>query len=233
LKSKEFQEWINHPKQTLFCPGIPGAGKTIITSIVIDHLRTKFCDGNSIGVTYLYCHYKQKQELADFFASLLKQLIQEQASLPRSMMALYKHCKNKQTRPSLNEILSVLYSVVADYSKAFIIIDALDECQVSSGDRRRLLSEIFDIQTKSGVNLFVTSRFIPDIKDEFERRGSSLLEIRATDEDVRRYLDDHISQLPSFVLRSLELQENIKTRILKAVDGMYVAFLFTVVHRAF
>jgi hypothetical protein len=30
LKTNEFQEWVNQSKQTLFCPGIPGAGKTTI-----------------------------------------------------------------------------------------------------------------------------------------------------------------------------------------------------------
>ncbi len=34
-----------------------------------------------------------------------------------------------------------------------------------------------------------------------------------------------MSWLPRFVVQSLELQEEIKTSIVKAVDGMYVAFL--------
>src|SRR5947209_377555 len=38
LKSTEYQTWLNSGKQTLFCPGIPGAGKTILTSIVVDDL---------------------------------------------------------------------------------------------------------------------------------------------------------------------------------------------------
>ena len=36
--SEEFQAWLNKNKLTLFCPGIPGAGKTMITSIVVNHL---------------------------------------------------------------------------------------------------------------------------------------------------------------------------------------------------
>jgi hypothetical protein len=32
-----------------------------------------------------------------------------------------------------------------------------------------------------------------------------------------------MSRLPSFVLRSPDLQEEIKTEIMKAVDGMYVS----------
>ena len=54
---------------------------------------------------------------------------------------------------------------------------------------------------------------------EFE--GSVSLEIRAS-EDVQRYLDGHMSQLPSCVSRSSDLQEQIKTEIIKAVDGMYI-----------
>jgi hypothetical protein len=39
---------------------------------------------------------------------------------------------------------------------------------------------------------------------------------------LRRYLDGHMSSLPSFVLRSPDLQEEVKTDIVKAVEGMYV-----------
>ena len=49
------------------------------------------------------------------------------------------------------------------------------------------------------------------------------LEIRASEHDVRRYVDGHMSHLPSFVGRSLDLQEEIKAEIVKAVDGMYVS----------
>src|SRR5271155_4005075 len=35
LNSDQFQTWLNTTKQTLFCPGMPGAGKTMITSIVV------------------------------------------------------------------------------------------------------------------------------------------------------------------------------------------------------
>jgi len=34
----EFQQWKNNKDCILFCPGIPGSGKTMIVSIVVDHL---------------------------------------------------------------------------------------------------------------------------------------------------------------------------------------------------
>jgi hypothetical protein len=137
------------------------------------------------------------------------------------MTSLYERHKGKRTHPSFDEISKALHSVVAGYSRTFIIIDALDECQVSEGGCKRLLSEMFNLQTKTGANLFATSRFIPEIIKEFEGRAS--LEIRACDEDVRRYLDGHMTQLPSFVTRSPNLQVEIQTEIMNAVDGMYVS----------
>jgi hypothetical protein len=198
----------------------------MITSIVVESLCTKFQDDANIGIAYLYCNFRQQQEQkpTDLLLSLLKQLLQKRPSVPENVKTFYKRHKNKQTWPSFEKISKVLQSVVADYFRAFIIIDALDECQVSDGGRRRFLSEIFNLQAKTGINIFSTSRFIPEIMKEFE--GSILLEIRASSEDVQRYLEGHMSQLPSFVSRNADLQEEIKTKIVQAVDGMYVPLCF-------
>lgn len=223
LDSEEFQRWQNNSKQTLFCPGIPGAGKTMIASIVIDHLCNTFQNEADIGIAYLYCNYRRKEEQNpnQLLLSLVKQLVQELPSVPDGLKSLYERHKDKRTRPSFDEISAVLHSViVVDYSRVFIIIDALDECHGSDGHRQKVLSEVFSLQAKTATSLLATSRFIPEITKKFE--GSIFLEIRASDEDVRRYLDGKIPQLRPFVSRNLALQEEIKTEIIKAVDGMYV-----------
>ena len=220
LDSAEYQAWLKTKKQTLFCPGIPGAGKTILTAIVVDDLTTRVSSDPTIGVAYIYCNFQQQgtQKIDDLMASLLKQLAQGQSSLPESVKDLYDQHKTKRTRPLLGEILRVLQSVAKMYSRAFIIVDALDECQVSDDSRARFLSELFSLQTRHEVNIFATSRFIPQIIDQFN--SSVSLEIRAHDEDVRKYLDDRISQSRSELLKTYS--EKIKTEITKAVGGMYV-----------
>src|ERR1700734_1478385 len=50
LTSAEYQGWLRTSKQTLFCQGILGAGKTILTAIVIDDLTTRFQNDPSIGI---------------------------------------------------------------------------------------------------------------------------------------------------------------------------------------
>src|SRR2546423_12797298 len=80
LDSKEFNKWLDQSKQTLFCPGIPGAGKTIITSIVVHHLHTKFRRAPTVAIASLYCDFRRQHEQkpTDLLLSLLKQLVQEQ-----------------------------------------------------------------------------------------------------------------------------------------------------------
>lgn len=220
IDSEEYQAWVQTPKQTLFCPGIPGAGKTILTAIAIDDLTMRFGSEADIGIAYLYCNFRrQDEQKADgLLASLLKQLSQLRASLPDTVKALYERHKDKRTQPSFDELSRTLQSVTAIFSRVFIIIDALDECRTTDGCRTRLLTEIFLAQAKSRANIFATSRFLPEVTERFE--GSISLEIRASEEDVRRYLDGCMFRLPAFVGRSPDLQEEIKTGIVLLVKGM-------------
>ena len=224
LDSAEYQAWLKTDKQTLFCPGIPGAGKTILTSIVIDDLHSRFQDESSVGIAYLYCNFRRRdeQKAEGLLASLLKQLSQERPSLPDIVKTLYDHHKKKQTRPSFDEISRTLRSVAAMYSRVFFIVDALDECQASDRCRSKFLSEISSLQAKTRINFFATSRPIPGIEREF--KGYPSREILASDKDVRRYLDGHMSDLPEFVLKRPDLQEEIKTKITGAVEGMHVPY---------
>ena len=221
LESAEYQGWLEGSK-ALFCPGIPGAGKTFITATVIDDLCSKFQKDSDIGIAYLYCNFKRnhEQKLEDLLLSLLKQLAQGQSLMPNTVKLLYDQHKDQRTRPSLDEISKALYSTINLYSRAFIIVDALDECQSYDRCRIRFISKICSLQTNTGANIFATSRFISEIEQEFG--GSMSLEIRASDEDIQRYLDGHMSLLPKCVSRSPDLQKKIKAEVSKAIDGMYV-----------
>jgi len=109
LDSVEYQDWLKS-KQTLFCPGIPGAGKTILTAIVVDDLTTRFSSDPTTGVAYIYCNFRRQdeQKAEDLLASLLKQLTQVQSSLPDSVKSLHDSHKDKRTRPSFDEISRTL-----------------------------------------------------------------------------------------------------------------------------
>ncbi|KAI0196461.1 hypothetical protein F4808DRAFT_305556 [Astrocystis sublimbata] len=225
LDSEKYQTWLREPQTTLFCPGIPGAGKTILTSIVVDDLENRFRSETTASavVAYVYCNYKVQNEQTPegLLSSLLKQLAQTEPSLPRSCQELYGQHKSKRTRPTLDEILKTLESITAQKSRIFIIVDALDECPTLDGCRTKFLSALLTLQENSGINIFATSRPIPRIINHF-RENLSTLEIRATKDDIGRYLQGHLSELPKFIANRPDLQDEITTSITEAVDGMFL-----------
>ncbi|TVY33521.1 Ankyrin [Lachnellula occidentalis] len=220
LESEEYKAWSSMKAQTLFCPGIPGAGKTILGSIVVEDLNARFRDEESVGIAYVYFNFRRQEEqkLEIVLAGMLKQLLQKRHSLPESIKALYGRHKHDQTRLSRDETRKELQSVISLSSKVFIVADALDECQ--NEHRPKVMSEVFDLKVDTGLSLFATSRFIPEIISRFEH--SHILEIRASDHDVQKYLDGHMSRLPACVRQNHEVQEAIVAKIVTAVKGMQV-----------
>ncbi|PTB65133.1 hypothetical protein BBK36DRAFT_1169900 [Trichoderma citrinoviride] len=221
LGSAEYQTWLKGDRLTLFCPGIPGAGKTMITAIVIDDIYNRFHNDTTVGIAYLYCDYRRQYEqtIEELLLSLVKQLAQRQATVLNEVPEL---CSKYPTEPkslSLDHILILLHSVSKLFSRVFVIVDALDECR-ADGCRTKLLDAIFNLQVTERTNIFLTARFIPDILNIFKE--SATLEIRAQDEDVQQFITNQITKLPSFVLSDADLQNEIKTIIAKAVDGMFL-----------
>ncbi|KAI1387916.1 ankyrin repeat-containing domain protein [Hypoxylon trugodes] len=220
LDSPEFQGWLQSEGKTLFCPGMPGAGKTFITSIIVDKLKALFGDDQNVGIAYIYFNFRRthEQKTEDLFKCLLKQLTQCQPFLPEGLEKLYEKHDRERTKSSFDEVLQVLRYTAGLYTKIFILVDAVDECETSC--RSRFLDELFAIQAECGVNIFATSRSIPDIAKKFD--SSSSLEIRANNTDIRMYLGENIQQLTAFDDWNQKLRDEIVTSISSVVDGMFL-----------
>ncbi|KAJ5169200.1 uncharacterized protein N7482_004794 [Penicillium canariense] len=219
LASDEYEEWLK-TAQMLFCPGIPGAGKTIITAIVIQNLFERFQTDTTVGIAYIYLSFgKRAEQTVDaLLLSVTKQLLRQHQSMPGEVKALYDKHQKASTTPSSDEIVEAVHRACRLYSRVFVLVDALDECMQST--RAEFLSEIFNMQAKGELSLFATSRFITDICEQF-KNGLSLT-IRADDGDVKTYLDRNMSKLPLCVGRNKGLQQDIKRCIAGSVDGMFL-----------
>lgn len=221
LESKEFQLWLTQPREhpTLFCPGIPGAGKSMITSILIAYLQAHFKTDPKVEIAYIFYNHQQqdKQNLTDLIASLLRQLAHGQGFEPARK--LYNKHEHGKTHASLEELLDTLHAVVSSYSRVIILIDALDECQVHDS-REMFLQELFRLQENAGtdLNIFATSRHGQSIEAFFE--SSLKRNIHADEADVRRYIDEKLQRFPSWVAKNDFLKETIKETVARAVDGM-------------
>ncbi|OHE96458.1 pfs domain-containing protein [Colletotrichum orchidophilum] len=106
------------------------------------------------------------------------------------------------------------------YSRLFVVVDALDECDSSS--LKTLLQEVFRLQKHQSANIFVTSRPVPDIIQLPEFDLGVALAIRATDNDLRRYVEGRIPDMQEFVKKRRDLQEEIKNGVIRIARGMFL-----------
>jgi hypothetical protein len=100
----------------------------------------------------------------------------------------------------------------------YIVVDALDECSRTNGTRGPLIDKLRKLQIKADVRLLFTSRFIPEIAQEFQ--SNLILEVRASEGDTRRFIAAQIPRLPNLIIRDKELRRTVENEIVKAVDGM-------------
>lgn len=217
IESEEFQSWMSGANETLWCPGIPGAGKTFLSSIVIDHLQTIFKDEN-IAVVCLFCNYQEQDEqtAVGLMASLLKQLVQASQKLSTTMSSFYTN--NRSSRPSFSDLAISLGTELGIFTKIFIVIDALDETSENGDVRSSFLPKLQSLP----VNLFVTSRHSPTIESMFSQ-GSRRQDIRANDGDLRKFVRGRISS-PSLLARLIKndanLEELVESKIVSKAQGM-------------
>ncbi|KFX96636.1 hypothetical protein V490_03225 [Pseudogymnoascus sp. VKM F-3557] len=221
VKSPEFTSFLRGEKQTLFCPGIPGAGKTMISAIAVNHIWEAF-QGDNVGVAYIYNNYNRQEEQTTekLVAAILKQLVQGRLSYGEPVLALHKQHASRGSRPSFDEICTTIHSVLNNYSRAYIIIDALDECTDTDGTRGKLISALLHLQTKTDIRLMVTSRFGSGAEDLFQ--GALELEIQANEADVKQYVAGRLGRLAKCVRNDKELQVEIQDGIVQAVDHMFL-----------
>ncbi|KAM6511705.1 hypothetical protein FALCPG4_016704 [Fusarium falciforme] len=202
LNKDEFKQWRDSQSNTtsaLWCPGMPGAGKTVISSVVIDHLRQQ-CNDPTIGIAFVYCDYKDRlnQTPSNLLSSLVRQLARRKQVLPKEVKDLYnKHAKN-ETIPSLDEYSTLFSQLVTSFSKTFIIVDGLDE-HVGEEDDGSLNMEFVDrlrqVEQQDDMNgrmrLFVTSRENDTIRDHLD--GCSSITIQALASDIGALVTSCIS----------------------------------------
>ncbi|EMD88006.1 hypothetical protein COCC4DRAFT_51902 [Bipolaris maydis ATCC 48331] len=221
LDAPEFARWLGEPKGRIFCPGIPGAGKTMVAAIAIDHLLHS-TQNRSIGVAYVYCNYQEQNEqnASSMLAAIVKQLVQNLPPAAKPVELLHQKHHVHGTKPTVDEIFSALEEVVGDYYIVYIVIDALDECRDSDGTRRQFLAKLRDLQAGHDVRLMATSRSISEIMNWFNE--GLKLEVQASKEDVKRFVAGRMCELPKCIQRDPELQEVVQEKISEAVDGMFL-----------
>lgn len=216
LNAPEFQDWIYGANNTLCCPGIPGAGKSVLASLVVDFLRQLPSKDSSTVVAAVYCNFKdqEQQNLENMLASIWVQWLEESSTLPAKLVESFKTCNSKGIRPGLQDVLQNFQDSVDACGLVYLVIDALDECMEEV--RNDLISNMKAISLN--LRLLVTTRYIDGIMNRF--RSSPQLQIRADSGDLNKYIRSRIQRLAVQV--QPQVADEICRSIIAQADGTFL-----------
>lgn len=231
LESNVFNDWRSSPGQVLFCPGIQGAGKTTMASMVIQELtKSAPVDDRDKRQSVAYIFYKEKEQANQkeqhVLLSILKQLIQK-VGLPVEVETMLKFRQTNNERPTIREIKTALQKTIeSSCGWIFIVIDALDESSAEELSRLPVLSAILDLSESKSVqlNILVTSRpnelLQKSLAEGSERRAMNFLSLKilAAEPDIRSFLQSNLTS-PSLE-RDPSLKEICVNKIAKVSSGM-------------
>jgi hypothetical protein len=219
---EDFTNWKDNLGESLWIHGIPGAGKTILCSTIIDHVSQHVEGDPSNCVVYFYFDFadNKKQTVANLLKSVVYQLIAPEEAIPESAANLYTKCNGLQ-QPNLDELVGVVIAEVSRAGRTFLIIDALDECPK---EERALFFETFvQGSLPSNLNVLVTSRKESDIDAALGPSFSRTICIQnaAIDADVRVHVDKAITRDARLLKWKPAIREEILNAIVEGSHGMY------------
>ncbi|KAK6848994.1 hypothetical protein PG995_012827 [Apiospora arundinis] len=169
---------LNSPR-FLWVWGIPGSGKTVMASFLIDQV------GSAIGqknCAYYYClHSRGKDETVDFLRCIIKELQLSADFIPENIQQRF----HEDVRPTEEDMLESLVHLAEKLGRICIVVDAIDESQ-NRGRIARVLHKIGTCNKFWKISLLVTSRDETDIREIFTRQSPRCVEIPMSGAGVKQ-----------------------------------------------
>ena len=230
LIEENFKSWVDGSGPScLFCSGIPGGGKTILTSLVINYLESRI-EAFKPVVAYIFFDYKDqgRQTITAILRSLLRQVIESIGEVPQSIQQSYDALPPSNEENSMDEdqCITLLENLIKNEPRdAYFIFDALDECPDIDHNSNEARSRITSAMKRLAIvgRLFITAR--PHVHPVTVIPDCHRLEIRATDPDMRCYIDGRIKEhqrLLRLVGSDPHLADRLNETLCRKANGMFL-----------
>jgi Cdc6-like AAA superfamily ATPase len=224
LKSTpQYTGWLSgQVSDCLCCYGIPGSGKSILASSVVEELTFSLSNEASIVCQY-YCDYADVASLDPYclVGSVLKQALQR-IPLDRFTEEFQSPFKEGKAIPSFDVMSRFLIEILQDFRTVYIILDGIDE--ISQENQSVLLGLISDLLGKhSNMKIFVTSRTEEYwIRKAMKPHKNVHLSEASIKDDITLYVQDHLNAAASSGPLSMndELKEKVLDALVKGANGM-------------
>ena len=222
LESEDFESWLKHTNGVFWLYGIPGCGKTVLCSSVIEHVKTLCSDDTTDGYAYYYFDFndERKQKLEGLLFSIHAQLSRQKLKLPEEIQRLHDESTRHQQQPSLSSLMQTFLSLIRHFRRVYIVIDALDECT----EREDLLHFINQIvnQKAQNASVLVASRREQDFVTELEgiTTRSLCVQDARTEDDIRLFIQNRLVEDPKLKKRPDSVKREIEQSLVAGAHGM-------------
>ncbi|KAF6806492.1 NACHT and ankyrin domain protein [Colletotrichum plurivorum] len=226
LGNPKFQDWISGVHRHLWVRGIPGCGKTVLSTVVLDHLPK---DDNQIILSFFFDFSEtEKQTVDGMLRSFASQLYQGGFDSNNLVDTLFQAHSDGKNKPTTEGLKTVVHDLMAGHQKVIMVLDALDE----STRRDHLLSWIHDVLSTpnlSHVRLIYTSReeadFIQSLPGLIGTQCCPSVDSKTVDADIRSYVTATLQCDPRFTRKELseDLIEQIRNKVGNGANGMWAA----------
>ncbi|KAM5437912.1 hypothetical protein MaudCBS49596_006473 [Microsporum audouinii] len=222
LENPEYIQWRDgiSCSNVLWCHGVQGSGKTVLTTMVIDEIRNSISGHDVMAFHYFDYQDQDLQTHSGVLSSILRQIIAMMPDIPQCVMGAYTKSGGSSSLPA-HELEKLILSITQGVQRTYIIIDALDEC-IEATNRKPLLSFLNQISKQNpAVRLFVTSRPYPrDIHTAFQAHRQIV--IQAHESDLRRYLYREIDLADVQDVVDHEFATKVVDTLVKKAEGMFL-----------
>lgn len=220
MRSNEYQEWKNGSTRFLWIHGIPGAGKTILFSYIVEDVKQycKTLGSKDVTYSYYYCYFGRAQdEVPHFLRWVINQLCRESQYIPQEIL----DCFGKDEDPSVAVLIQALSTVLRNFRRVYLMLDALDET-LERQNLLRLLNQLAE-ESFEKLGLLVSSRKEIDIETSLAPISTCMsLSNPYVDEDIRIYIKNQLRDHHKLRTWPKSLLDEISTALVKGAQGMYV-----------
>jgi hypothetical protein len=219
ISSDTFQSWLSTP-QFLWLTGIPGAGKTILSSAIIATLlRHEEGSPNAVSFTFFDFQNAAQQRSEALLRSILIQLALRSPEALGRLRELYRDCASGSREPSSVSLFEAVTAALTYFPKAFVIVDALDECS----DRRALLQILKALSTLPNVHIIALSRRERDIELALESVTHEVpLATANVDMDIAMYVKHRMTESDDMRFWTPGDRKKVQEHLTSKANGMYV-----------
>ena len=221
-----FAHWKVSSGSFLWLYGIPGCGKSILSSSIIEAVSTHCFSKATAAVLYFYFDFNddEKQRHGNMIRSFIVQLSSQYINISQALQILYSSCGNGERQPTHHSLMSTLRQMLGDFSETFLIIDALDECR----ERRELLEDIEELTRwrHSNLHILTTSRRETDIEDSIELlchdKKKICIQSVLVNDDIRAYVRGRLQtdQALKRWRNQPKVRQEIENTLMDKADGM-------------